>query len=78
MISKKRWKEKLVPGSGGADAGAAPLAHLEGASSQCLQGEKKIKMVIKRYKSVDFKVQDSLELEPGAVQYFWTPDTYLK
>ena len=25
-----------------------------------------------------FKVEDSLELEPGAVQYFWTPDTYLK
>ena len=29
-------------------------------------------------KYFDSKVQDSLELEPGAVQYFWTPDTYLK
>ena len=31
-----------------------------------------------KHESVHFKVQDSLELEPGAVQYFWTPDTYLK
>ena len=27
---------------------------------------------------LQLKVEGSLELEPGAVQYFWTPDTYLK
>ena len=27
---------------------------------------------------IQLKVEGSLELEPGAVQYFWTPDTYLK
>ena len=68
--------DKLLPGSGGADAGVASLTLLEGASSQCLSGLKKVK--ISRNKSFHFKVQDSLELEPGAVQYFWTPDTYLK
>ena len=44
--------DKFLPGSGGADAGAASLTHLEGASSQCLSGRINLvivrRMVIKR------------------------------
>ena len=37
--------DKLLPGSGGADAGVASLTHLEGTSSQCLSGRINLVMV---------------------------------